>query len=352
MKASPLAALALAACVGGCSRSAADYRQSWQRVELPGFSVELPDGPVGTSSTSPSNGQLQRKLPRSWRETWDESVMPQGTVVVSWSTESRSYDEWHQVDLPMSVATLSAMIPGAQVMSMERVADDRWMVSVGTVDAPLAIGVVRCDPAFQVALSYARYSDALRQAEDLREILRSVRCDVRAENRAVLRVATRLPAKLGLVSAGDPQVFRSLDGEELSVMLAAGDIRAHRDAYEAMISHMLRQQLGSGDGSPEWVPIDAAGVALDRTKSLFLVHLSDVERPMYVGAQYCGRDNMTVLSMWSAPKRADAVAIERLAQVGCAGMESTESPSFDSLVETACAGGDRAACALRAAPTT
>jgi len=50
--------------------------------------------------------------------------------------------------------------------------------------------------------------------------------------------------------------------------------------------------------------------------------------------------------MWTAPQVSDRVAIQRLSQVECSGTPSTPTPACDSLVESACAGGDGAACAL------
>jgi hypothetical protein len=336
--------LAVAAACGGCSREIPeDYRASWKRVELPGFSLSLPDGKLVSTSSLPSQGNHKLKLEGSMLEHWRHDIVRNGAASVSWSSQTMTLEEWNRDYLPLITGAHSSSVPGVKLMQQELLDEDRWLSIVGAERVLLGIGVVRCDESFQVEITYTRYHDSPRQMADLRELVSSVRCQVTDNNRTRPEASTRLPENFGRVDGEDLQLFRSLDGEELALNFTQGDIQRDEKLYLSIIKPLLVQSFET-----EAAKLQTRMVTIprtDRAETVSLLHATVPEsNPIYVGTVYCKSLGLSVMSIWTAPRATDALALERLAQVGCPGGPSTPSPSFDSLVDAACRSGDQDAC--------
>ena len=353
MRAAPLALLALLSALAGCAPETYEkYRKSWQRVELPGFSIELPPGKVVATSDVPSTGKYQREIKASLIDHWFEDIAINGNVAASWSTQSSTFEEWRDDYLPLYMAGLVSAVPGSKLIKVEKLSENSWYAVMGTDRVPLAAGAVRCEADFQVEVVYTHYHDVAREAADIRELLKSVRCAVGAQNRATTRVATRLPAKFGSVSVSNPQSYHSLDGEDLAVNFTAGDVTRDPKILRVIVRQLAAQGYGVTieDSALREVTVPHA-LHLERN-SLFSVRLPDEKGTIYVGTAYCETVKLSLISLWTAPMVSDQLAVERFSQVGCPDTPSTPTPTYDSLVESACAGGDAAACAVRKKPAS
>lgn len=336
--------LASAAALGGCSREISEeYRASWKRVAFPGFSVNLPDGEIVSRSALPSQGQYKLKLEGSMLEHLRHDIVRNGAARVSWSSQPMTLEEWNRDYLPLITGALSSSVPGAKLMQQEVLDENRWLSIVGAERVSLAIGVVRCDETFQVEIHYTRYHDSPRQIADLRELVSSVRCQVTDRNRTRPVASTRLPENFGRVAGQDLQLLRSLDGEELALNFTQGDIQRDEKLYLSIIKPLLAQSF---DTEPAKLQIRVVAIPrTDRAETVSLLHATvPGSNPMYVGSVYCKSLSLSLMSIWTAPRATDALALERLGQVGCPGSPSTPSPSFDSLVDAACRSGNPDAC--------
>jgi len=300
-----------------------------------------------SSSSLPSQGKHKLKLEGSMLEHWRHDIVRNGAASVSWTSQPMTLEEWNRDYLPVITAALSSSVPGAKLMEQESLDDDRWLSIVGSERVPLALGVVRCDGAFQVEITYARYHDSRRQIADLRELVSSVRCQVTDRNRTRPKASTRLPDTFGRVGGQDLQIFRSLDGEHLAINFTHGDIQRDEKLYLSVIRHLLAQ---SHEAEPAKLQTRVVAIPrTDRPETASLLHVTlPAKDPIYVGAVYCKSLDLSLISLWTAARATDELAQERLGQVGCPGGPSTPSPSFDSLVEAACRSGDRDACGVPA----
>src|SRR6185295_10722448 len=154
------AAFLLAASLGatGCSRqSLKKQREGRQRIELPGFSIELPLGKVVATSKVPSQGKHQVALSASQLEHWLDDWAINGSVSVHWSSQAPTRDEWMNEELPMILKASEGSIPNGKLLKEETIDPERWLIVAGTSRLPLAMGVVRCDPAFAIEVTYIGY---------------------------------------------------------------------------------------------------------------------------------------------------------------------------------------------------
>lgn len=343
--------LALAAVAAGCMpENHENYRKSWERVELPGFSILLPPGKIVETSNVPSTGKHQRSINGSQIDYWMKDITVNGSIAASWSTEVWTYDEWKREYLPLLLTGLERATPGAKVLEEEFIDDDHWTFVVGTKRVPLALGAVRCDEHFQVQIMYAHYHDAARQVADLREIMDSVQCAVRAENRVMTRAATRLPEKFGLVKESSPQQYRSLDNEELALNFTTGNVLKDEAVYRPLIANIVSTSFGAKVTDSDMAAVAVPAILHSEPTMLLRVTFPTDKSRIYVGTVFCEEVKLSLISFWSAPQVSDNLAIERLSQIGCPNTPSTQSPTYESLVESACQAGDTAACALKSAP--
>jgi hypothetical protein len=335
----------------GCAREEPeDARRSWKRVELPGFSVMLPAGKRVATSEAPSAGKHHLKLTGSFVDHWLRDTVIDGNVIVEWTSQASTREEWDSLFLPMLVASLNTTIPGSKVLKDEQIDDSRWMSIIGKHRVPLAVGVVRCDESFQVMITYAHSHLIEPQADDMREILRSVSCHVAAANRARILAVTRLPEKFGVVDSTEVQMFRSLDGEVVVLNFTSGDVQRDPGMYRTVIKALLGTVYEARIADSQMIAVPVPDGLHPGRASLLRVNLPAAGGITYVGAINCAPQRQSLMSIWSAPETSDALALERFGQVDCPGAASTPSPSFDSLVQAACRSGDQIACGIQAHP--
>jgi hypothetical protein len=341
------AAVLLTACSSGSDDAA------FERVTLPGFSVELPRGTVKHTSNAPSAGKHELELPEpSFLDSLSQKVVGTPKVSVEWMAQSFTREEWDRDMVPIFTQAVARGVPGARVLHQEAVGDDRWLHIVGLPDSPVAFGVVRCDDGFSVMLVHGRYRDVEKEAVELRRIMKSVQCKVTEANRARVLAAVRLPEKFGRTKASEAQIYRSLDGETMTLNFSAGDIQKDQRAYRAVVASLLSNSMGIQLDDSQLAALDTAVQRPSGKSSLLRVDLPNSAQHvrLYVGSVYCADRNLTLLSFWGTFKGDDALARERLSQVGCPHEQSTEYGSFEDMVDEACKAGDAMACEIRKNP--
>jgi hypothetical protein len=343
-------AIALGASAGCSSEDRGAYLASWQHVDLPGFSLMLPPGEVGSSSKSPTDGIHKLNLSRSMVDHLRSDVARYGAVSVTWSSTVYTRADWTRDFLPVFTGTIGdAAAPDSKVMVEEQIDATRWFAIAGSARLPIALGIVTCGELFQVSITYAHYHDVARQLEDIRKIVSSVRCKVTAQNLERPVAAAMLPDKFGTLDSPGMQMFQSLDGEVMVLNFTSGDLNdAEEKAYLSVMRRMMAMALEADADDLKlrkvWIP----GSGASQQRSLLEIR-DPVGSTMYVGATTCSGMGSTLMSVWNAPKMTDALAIERLGQVGCPGGESTPLRKFAGILEEACATGDQVACEMKKA---
>ena len=340
--------LALLSACGQHAERESDYH----RLNLPGFSVEVPEAIVVSTSNSPSSGKHTMKFAEpSLFETTFEKMHDPGKLVLEWNSQSYSREEWKKVALPALVDTFKGKVPDSGGILREKdVGKDRWLYVVGQALAPVGFGVVDCDPSFAVWVTLARYRDVDRTAEELERIVKSVQCTVGDANRARPSAATRLPAKFGKTPDHDVQIFQALDGEQFIVNFSQSDVQRDPVLYRKLMRSLLANALGTDvpDSSLEILP---AGLPKPAGKSsLMRANFPATNESLYVGTQYCPDVGLSLISIWSSPRATDQLARERQSQIGCPGEESSASPPFSSLADAACEAGEKQLCGLKEMP--
>jgi hypothetical protein len=319
-----------------------------EQLKLPGFSMEAPKGEVVFSSKSPAMGKHKINLPQeSLAAHFVDEVAQNGKFVASWTSRVRTHDEWVRDNLPLYLDAAKRFIPDVRVLHQEVLDSDSWIVVIGSERAPVAFGVVNCDPDFQVEITISRYRDVKRQTGLTKKLLRSVRCEVTDENRKGLLAATRLPQGFGYVPREVGQYFRSLDGETLMLNFTMGEMPADRRVYRAAIHAMITSTVDNKVPESGLVDLTPDNRNPARKTTLSRAPLPTSGKTLYIGSLYCEPEGASVMVMWSAPKFSDALAWERLTQVNCPGGESLPTPSFESIVKAACVAGNDTACGIK-----
>jgi hypothetical protein len=316
------------------------------RVELPGFSVELPRGEVLSTNPAPASGTYRLDVNPSVLGWIIRRELSNPQLGIQWISQAATLDEWRKNYLPVMIQALGGKTEQHRVLKEQAVDDQRWLtvIGVGKEELPFGVGIMSCDEKFHVMVIYGRYRSPERQAAELGKILRSVRCGVRQENRNRLSAAVRLPEKFGRTSDADFEGYKSLDGEVLIVNFTNGDVLRDRGIYKQVAMNLLASSLGEQipDSDANYLP----DPELRHRASLIRVRLKDPERHAYIGSQYCELQEQTLMFMWTAPRGSDARAAERLAQVGCPGDGGGDVRAFHDLAAQACAGGNQAACTM------
>jgi hypothetical protein len=336
--------------LAACARKDAD-RGEFERVTLPGFSIELPHGEVQRTSKAPSAGKHEIKLPApSLMDIALRRSVSSPQVSVEWMAQSFSREEWDGQMLPIFTQAVSRTVAGARLLRQEALDNGSRLDVIGVPGSPVAFGVVRCDEKFSVLVVHAHFRDPDREAEEIRGILRSVTCNVTDANRARVVAAVRLPPKFGRTMDRDVQMYRSLDGEQMTLNFTSGDIQREQKAYRNVMLALLSTSMGTQLRDSQLISLDTAAQHASGKTSLLRAEFSGTEKRLYVGSVYCADRNLTLISIWFSAQRDDGLARERQSQIGCPSESSTTLPSFETLVDEACKSGDRAACALHAAP--
>jgi len=337
-------ALLLTACSGS-------QDGEFSRVSLPGFSIELPRGKVKRTSEAPSAGKHELDLPEpSFMDSLSQKAVSKPRMSVEWMAQSYSRQEWDQQMLPIFTQSLAREVPGSRILRQEALSDDRWLHVIGAPGSPVAFGVVRCDAKFSVLVVHGRYRDLERETDEFRRIIRSVTCNVTDENRAHVVAAVRLPEKFGVLQEDQGQVYRSLDGEVMNLNFTSGDIQKDPRTYRNVITSLITTALGIQFEDSQLVSLDTAVQSPGGKTSLLRADLPDTPERLYVGSLYCPDRNLTLLSIWAAQARDDALARERQSQVGCPHEESTSHRRFAEILDEACRAGDHVACDLQKEP--
>lgn len=308
-----------------------------ERVKLPGFSILAPKGEVVAHSKSPSVGEYEV----------DVTNASEGSEFkIAWSSDASTRKEWDADFLPLLLNTLSKVMPGARLLHREDVAPDRWFVLAGTESSPVGVGVVQCDPRFEVQITMTRYRDVKRMIPLLVRTLQSVQCEVSDENRSALAPATRLPQTLGSVRSDFGWMFRSIDGEALVLNFTTGRLPDDPRLVRAVYLEMLKS-IGLFVPASGLVALKPGPRARPGVESLWRATRSGVD-PIFIGSLFCEQQGATLMFIWARGRRpSDALAWERLGQVDCPGTSSIPSPEFASLVDQGCDAGDSAACAIK-----
>jgi hypothetical protein len=196
-----MAALGAAAVIAGFAMyiAYADVvSRTVERVQLPGFSVELPAGEVTETSKSPSMGSHKVEIASSLVGELFRGENATPTVSVNWMSRFVTHEEWRDVHLPKFIRSLGDAYANSRVLKEEDIDGQRWLYIVGPGDVSVGFGSVSCAEDFQVVVVLGRYRETDRQAGELGKILRSVKCSIIATDRIRPTAAARPSGRPGL----------------------------------------------------------------------------------------------------------------------------------------------------------
>jgi hypothetical protein len=342
---------ALVALAAGCDQRASGHLPL-KPVELPGFSIELPEGEVIRTSGEPTHGKHEIRLPQpSLFEKTFEKIHDAGKVEVEWSSPSLSQEDWKSMLLPAIVGALDSTVGGKNGILKEASAGtDRWIYVIGQPRTSVGLGVVNCDPAFSVTVTLVHYRDVERQFSELSSIVKTLNCAVSRTVRERPFAATRLPEKFGRTPDHDVQIYQSLDGEQLAINFTASDVQGSPTIYRHLIRGVLASAAGVEIPDSQFDLLPAADPKPAGKSSLMRANFPATHESLYVGTLYCPTVDLSVIGIWYSHQPSEQLARERQTQYGCPGELSTPTPDFASLAEAACAAGERRYCGLKEMP--
>ena len=318
-----------------------------QRVDLPGFSIELPRGEVLSMSPAAAGGTYRLDVNPSVLGWLIRRELSNPQLGVQWLSQRATLAELRKDFLPVLIQALASKGEEHRVLKEQDLDDQRWLtvIGVGAENLPFGIGFASCDETFHVMVIYGRYRSAERQATELGKILRTVRCVARGPvNSTRLSAAVRLPQKFGRTAEAEFEGYKSLDGEALILNFTDGDVLRDRGAYRVVAKSLLENafHVQIPDASIDYLP----DPALRHRASLIRARLQNPARSTYIGSQYCELQEQTLIFSWMAPDATDARAVERLGEVGCPGDGGNDVRAFKDVAAEACKAGNQAACGM------
>jgi hypothetical protein len=334
----PLLAASAAWCI-----SDACGAQELERRQFPGFSVELPEGKIASSSQFPFAGRHEVRLPPP---TALDRLNPlnhrfsEPRVIVSWGQHGLDNGEYYQ----LLRGTLLKSLPGTNVRVLKETATspDINVVVIGDPGVPLAYGTRHCERGFNVDVMVGVSSDVDEQFELAKRIAASIRCALTDANRQRPQAATRLPAGFVRVKHEANPTYLTLSGEQLIVNFTPGNALRDPQAFSAVIKGLMSEALG--------VPVAEIRTSILPVKSTperqtGLLQVALTGESGYVGALWCPKTGATFMGIYTSAQSTAARAGELLDSLGCPGEASVEPRDARPLFEASCADGDAAACA-------
>jgi hypothetical protein len=337
--------------LAGCGRRA-DAGADYHRINLPGFSVEVPETIVVSTSNSPSTGKHTLKFPEpGLLEKTFEEAHGAGKLLLEWDSQAYSREDWKKLLLPTFVQSFAAHVPGgSRILREAEPAKDRWVYVLGQDRAPVGIGVINCDSSFSVTVTFARHRDVDRTAEELTRIVKSVQCAVAEANRARPVAAIRLPQKFGRTPDRDVQIYQSLDGEQFIVNFTQSDVQREPKLYRTIIRTLLANAMGLEIAESQLRELPDGAPRPAGKNTLMRLDLPATQESLYVGTIYCPAVELSLISIWYAPEASDQLARERHSQSGCPGEESTSTVDFEVIADAACKAGNTRFCGQKQMP--
>jgi hypothetical protein len=342
---------ALAVLSAGCGKKA-ERPSGFNRVNLPGFSIELPEGEVTKTSSAPTDGQHEITLPKpNLLEETFEKMHAAGKVQVEWSSQSFSQEDWKTLLLSAMIQALDASTKGKnEILKEASAGKDRWLYVFGQPRSPVGIGVINCDPSFSVTVTLVRYRDVERQFSELLSIVKSVECAVSDSNRERPLAATRLPEKFGRTPDREVQIYQSFDGEQLVLNFTSSDVQRNPTTYRHLMRALMSSAMGMEIPESQLELLPASDPRPTGRSSLMRANFPATKESIYIGTLYCPKLDLSLISMWTSRQPSEQLARERQTQVGCPGDNSTPTPDFASLADAACAAGETRFCGLKEMP--
>jgi len=314
-------------------------------VQLPGFTVNLPSGDVINTSQLGFAGRHEIRLPEpSMLDRMNplSKRIAQPRVVVSWSQHGLADGEWY-VQLR---GTLLKSFPGenVQVLKEQRSSKDSWVTVVGDAKAPVGFGTYRCEAGFNVDVVVAVSADAEEQFTFTRGIIESVRCALTDANRRRPEASMRLPKDFGRVLREQFPTYVTTAGEQVIVNFTTGDVLRNPKALNAVMAGTMSQAMGIPVATLKMTTITVAQES-ERKDGLLRMETKDGEAA-YIGALWCPKLGITLLSVYSAPDASEARARVIVASISCPGKPSDPPGDAKPTFEAACKKGDSTACQM------
>jgi len=280
--------------VPATSASAADA--TFERVELPGFSVEVPAGRVVRRASDPSAGVYEVDLTyarRSLRLPPDEGGVAR--VTLSWLSRLDS-DAEREIRIRDEAGLFGILHP--EPPPAYAPARDRRVVLVGDERFPKAVGSVDCAADFGVTLVMTSDERHLVTLAAARRVLESVACHVTADNRAPPVPALRLPA--GFRHTADNRVLRydGANGDWLRIEVASGDPQLHVSSLLNAAASAVATVFNASVGTDGFSGFEGSRPIRGEMKHTTMrAHVDGEAGNIHVALLYCPQQDMTFISI-------------------------------------------------------
>jgi hypothetical protein len=175
------------------------------------------------------------------------------------------------------------------------------------------------------------------------QIAESVVCELTDANRRRQEAATHLPKEFLRVRSEQNPTYVTLTGERLAVSMTPRDVLRDPKTFNTVMIALTSEALNIpvGQLTATTMPVESA------TRKSGLVQLDTKgQGTMFVGALWCPKSGVTVISIYSSESpRADR-ARALLAAIGCPGETGDSPPDAGPALKDACSRGNHAACQM------
>jgi hypothetical protein len=331
-------------CVSGAWCTIAECSaQELKRQQFPGFTVDLPEGTVVSSSKFPFAGRheilLAEPAPADRLNPWNHRT-EKPRIVISWGQHGLDGGEYYR----LLRGTLLKSLPGDDVRVLKESATSPAVrvVVVGEPGKPLAYGTRDCEGGFNVDLVVSVSKDVDEQFALTKRVADSIRCALTDANRRRPQAATRLPAEFVRVARESIPTYLTLSGEQLIVNFTPGNALRNTEALNAVITGLLSE---AGGGAVADIRTRNIPVKSTPERQTGLMNVTIVGETGYVGVLWCPKLGVTFMGIYIAPSPTEVRARELLDSLGCPGEPTEEPRDAKPLFEASCADGDADACA-------
>ena len=336
--------LLLSMLAGGAA--AAEFKA----VDLPPFTIALPEGDIKKQSPTVGAGVLVMELGDEDLEALGDKPdaskrLPPGSreIHVQWDPAVMSTDD--DFKMMLTAVTRALPIKGARVLREKKLPSGLRVYALGSEEMPLALALTNCGShvGVTVTMVFTRDIDLLMNAAE--RITGSVACKPEATLPPAAQVAYRLPKNFGVKHTDGIDILMSSEGEIMIAGVIPQDIREYPDMIRTLLGSIFSQALGlAADGvTMERLPSPKNLPPGEAPHNLVLHTAGDLDGAR-VSIRYCKAQDLSMFIMWYSVEAELQKSEERFDQVGCPGETGQPPPDLAEMFAAECKAGNDFAC--------
>ncbi len=321
-------------------------------VDLPTFTIALPDGEIKKQSPTPGTGVLVMDLGNADLASLDgeldaAKLLPPKArqVQVQWDATVVTNDE--EIKMMLTALTSALPIKGARVLREKSLPSGLHVYLLGSEDVPIGLALTNCGTQVGLTITTAFTRDLDLLMKSTERIAGTVACKPDAVITPPPQVAYRLPKNFGAKHTDGIDILMSSEGEVMIAGVTPQDVRAFPQLFQQLVSSIFSQSLGvaADSVSIERLPPSKSQSKEDERHDLVLHTKGELDGAR-VNLRYCKAHDLSLFVVWYSIDPEIKRAEERFGQVGCPGESARPVVELAEMFTAECKTGNDYACEM------